>query len=190
MTSDPPLPPSPQRVEPARHPFWKRKALVIPAAVFALLVLIGAISDATKSKGDDAVRSWTVTAQSSPSTPGTAAVQSSAPSTTKNSTKAAPPKSSTVPRTPKSTLAKNQQAVSRGSYGEGWPFTVDSGILKCVDGAVTFESADVVYALNGTARARDAGIDIDDSEIWQDDPAIPGAKLSLDIISDGLILCN
>lgn len=54
--------------------------------------------------------------------------------------------------------------VHADEYGRRWPLTVDHGILRCDDKAVTFEAPDgIVYALNGPAKVRGLGIDVDQS---------------------------
>ena len=42
--------------------------------------------------------------------------------------------------------------VTRTDMGDKWPFTVESGELRCDRDRVTFHSEDKVYALNGTAK--------------------------------------
>jgi hypothetical protein len=46
-----------------------------------------------------------------------------------------------------------QRAIRRGEFRWQWPFTVGTGTLGCVDGAVAFRTAGRSYALNDTARA-------------------------------------
>lgn len=67
--------------------------------------------------------------------------------------------------------------VSKEEFGEAWPFTIDSGVVDCVDGqAAIFKTGGRSYQLNGVARSRGyAPID----PIWRDDPEIPGAKVSV-----------
>lgn len=84
--------------------------------------------------------------------------------------------------------------ITRAALGDAWPFTVDDGQLACnAQGHVTFASAGVVYALNGTAKsAIDNGASyrvID--EIWRDDPSNTGLKINLQLALDaGLALCK
>lgn len=67
--------------------------------------------------------------------------------------------------------------VSKPEFGDAWPFTVESGVVDCVDGqAAIFKHGGKVYQLNGFARSRGyAPID----PIWRDNPDIPGAKVSI-----------
>ncbi|MCE8025240.1 DUF2511 domain-containing protein [Billgrantia aerodenitrificans] len=67
--------------------------------------------------------------------------------------------------------------VSRSEFGDTWPFTVESGVVACVDGqAAIFKSGGKSYQLNGFARSRGyAPID----PIWRDNPDIPGTKVSI-----------
>lgn len=68
-----------------------------------------------------------------------------------------------------------------------WPFTVQSGELRCVNNAVTFTGDGVRYALNGTAQ--DQGFPPVDA-IWAADPSGVGLSVSLQTaITDGLALC-
>lgn len=83
--------------------------------------------------------------------------------------------------------------VSREMLGDEWPLTVDEGVLRCdgpaAAGAVFFETKGRQYPVNGIARGRSNGIEID--EIWADDPDIPGAKLNIGVLIDrGLKLCE
>lgn len=83
--------------------------------------------------------------------------------------------------------------VSRTTYGDGWPLTVDSGQLVCnTDGSILFETADTIYALNGTARGKM------EVQHWKDikaiqapDPKNQGLFLDLNgLVSRGLTLCK
>lgn len=67
--------------------------------------------------------------------------------------------------------------VSKGEFGESWPFTVQSGIVDCVDGqAAVFKTGGRSYQLNGFARSRGyAPID----PIWRENPEIPGTKVNI-----------
>ena len=44
--------------------------------------------------------------------------------------------------------------VTRVDFPHDWPLTVDSGVLRCEDDAVTFSVGSRTYALNGTAMTR------------------------------------
>ncbi len=84
------------------------------------------------------------------------------------------------------------QEVSRAQMKADWPFTVDAGTLKCSGGMVTLAVGKKTYAVNGTAKTKGRAIGwIDVAEIWQNNPAIPGSKLSISpVISKGLELCK
>lgn len=83
--------------------------------------------------------------------------------------------------------AYHGQRVRRRNLRDRWPFGVDEGELGCYvlpRGAreAVFKVMGVTYALNGPARAAadDWGyVDIQDAEIWRDDPDAPGLKISL-----------
>jgi hypothetical protein len=68
--------------------------------------------------------------------------------------------SSTKPQDP----SAQRGYVDRKMLGDKWPLTVESGVLECSGGAVTFRSGGVVYAVNGLAMTWKRGIDID--PIW------------------------
>jgi hypothetical protein len=81
--------------------------------------------------------------------------------------------------------------VTREELGDKWPFTVDSGVIACDGDAVTFTAEGVTYAVNGTATAREMGIDI--NAIWAENPGMPGTGLKIDIspiINRGLEMCR
>lgn len=67
--------------------------------------------------------------------------------------------------------------VSRSEFGDSWPFTVEAGVVDCVDGqAAVFKAEGKTYQLNGFARSRGyAPID----PIWKGNPDIPGTKISI-----------
>ena len=88
-----------------------------------------------------------------------------------------------------------KKEVSRQDYGDEWPLTVGSGVLACAASAVTFETDTNVYALNGIAKARKSGAELNPT--WAEDTgipglgAIPGLKKSIGpLIDDGLKLCG
>lgn len=87
--------------------------------------------------------------------------------------------------------------ISRATWGDDWPLTVDAGVLQLRSGGRLVFIADLagvgggeIYAVNGTAKAekhlrlrhrlRYQPID----EIWADDPERPGFKLSLGRLID------
>ena len=63
---------------------------------------------------------------------------------------ASPPPHEPIPDVPPT----QQRVVDRSHLLEEWPFSVRTGSLGCVSGAVVFRTGDVTYALNEAARAR------------------------------------
>lgn len=79
--------------------------------------------------------------------------------------------------------------VRRADMPNEWPLTVESGILRCQGQAVTFDSDGKHYAVNGTAKSRQAGIDIE--EIWAMDSGGLGLRKNIGpLIQRGLALCS
>lgn len=79
-------------------------------------------------------------------------------------------------------------SITRADYGAEWPFTVDSGQLACKGSAVTLKAGGVTYAVNGTARSQQLGVDV--FGITAKDAA-GVAKGNLNrVIADGLKLCK
>lgn len=79
--------------------------------------------------------------------------------------------------------------VSRSDFGEDWPLTVSSGVLRCeAPQAVVFSTGDQAYAVNGMANTQ--GYQEIDA-IWRDNPDIQGAKINIGpLIDRGLELCQ
>lgn len=91
--------------------------------------------------------------------------------------------------------AANIELVSAGDYGQDWPLTLDEVHLMCLDGDAVVASdpeSGRMYPLNGTANAKAARLALEPlAPIWRDDPAAPGAKLSVGpLIERGLTLCK
>lgn len=85
--------------------------------------------------------------------------------------------------------AEPDGTISREMLGDEWPFTVDSGVVACDGDGVTFTADGITYAVNGTARGRGMGIDV--QAIWADDPSPPGLKKDISpVINRGLELCT
>jgi len=83
-----------------------------------------------------------------------------------------------------------ERRVSRPDIGDAWwPLLVESGTLRCDDGAVTLEVDGTTYAVNATARALGLGEDLD--PIWADEDSLHcGLKKSIaPLVSLGLALC-
>ncbi|MGW6932820.1 DUF2511 domain-containing protein [Lentzea sp. NPDC054927] len=95
----------------------------------------------------------------------------------------------TATRTPDPTQAtRGPGEIRREDFGEKWPLTVDAGVVRCQNGAVTFTSNGSNYDVNGTAMTKNRGKKID--EIWADDPKNAGLKINISpIIELGLKLC-
>ncbi|MER5352763.1 DUF2511 domain-containing protein [Kitasatospora sp. NPDC002551] len=81
----------------------------------------------------------------------------------------------------------HSRTVSRASLTP-WPFTVESGLLRCRPGQqVTFEAGGVEYGVNGLAQGKYPKV----LPIWADDPSL-GHGLKVDIstvIEAGRALC-
>lgn len=96
---------------------------------------------------------------------------------------------------------KGERDISRQQYGDLWPLTVETGRLACRGNAVTFtDDRGTIYFLNGVAKMRNLGIDID--PIWQDTEPYTFTdretgkvttftnKKPMILISDGLNICK
>ena len=83
------------------------------------------------------------------------------------------------------------EQIDRSTFSGTWPFTVSSGILRCLDsaGAVTFSASNgTTYAINGTAGDEGAGEDV--KSIWRKDPSDAGMYMYLgDVMDEGQRLC-
>lgn len=78
--------------------------------------------------------------------------------------------------------------ISRDQYGNRWPFSVDSGKIKCIDGSVVFEANSYEYGVNGTSKMRGYN-KIED--IWLDDPNLPGTGMDIGFVLEiGNNLCD
>ena len=64
-------------------------------------------------------------------------------------------------------VATKSQRITHQDVGDDWPLTVDSGVLMCENGAVTFHVDGKDYAVNGFARSLNLGDDI--RPIWKTD---------------------
>lgn len=71
---------------------------------------------------------------------------------TPNHTSTPPEKQQAAAEPPKPALAGSVRVVSRASFGDGWPLTVESGVLERSGDAVLFHHGGVTYGLNGYAR--------------------------------------
>lgn len=84
--------------------------------------------------------------------------------------------------------------IARDAFAGEWPFTVDSGTLRCEPitdelGAVTFDTGGETYAVNGTAKSRGDGASLDD--IWAASEDGDGLQKDMtDVIDAGLALCD
>jgi Protein of unknown function (DUF2511) len=70
----------------------------------------------------------------------------------------APPRRADVAATPDTrevgSSARSDGFIARAEFGDAWPFTVDSGVLSCDNGAIIFTSGAVAYGVNGLAKSR------------------------------------
>jgi hypothetical protein len=79
--------------------------------------------------------------------------------------------------------------VDASCFDREWPLTVDQGVLACDLDAVTITAEGAVYAINGLARQRELGDDLD--PIWKPNPDVEGASISVGPLIDlGLTLCD
>ena len=90
------------------------------------------------------------------------------------------------------TQNSNSKEISRKDFREDWPFSVESGTLKCVGNKeVVFITNGKTYAVNGTAQSDKNRLDAGD--ICEVDPQFndPRVKKSIGpIIEAGLKLCK
>jgi hypothetical protein len=87
------------------------------------------------------------------------------------------------------------ELVSAEDYGTEWPFVPSEMHLLCLPGnavVVSDPESGQMYALNGTASGRAAALALEPlDKVWRQDPANPGAKVSVSpFISKGLTLCQ
>jgi hypothetical protein len=93
---------------------------------------------------------------------------------------------------PVSETTHNERKITKAEYGEKWPFTVEEGILKCINDGVIFTVNRKSYGING--RAKTDGY-ADPQEIWAVDSSLSDAYNTLrkdiqPIIDDGRKMCN
>ena len=75
-------------------------------------------------------------------------------------------------------MGANERRVASADFGNEWPFTIEQGILACVDGSsVIFTASDATYALNGRARGRLA------EKPWREAEAITKTTQLADVAS-------
>lgn len=87
------------------------------------------------------------------------------------------------------------ELLDAADYGADWPLTLEEVHLLCLDGNAVVASdpeSGRMYPLNGTANVKAARLALEPlAPIWRDDPAAPGAKLSVaPLIERGLALCQ
>lgn len=157
---------------------WVWVAVVV-TLVYGAMVLITNLAPADETEPAKATQTLTTSEQRAAPRPTT----TQPPETSLQATTAPP--TTSAPRPP--------GEVTAADYGDAWPFTVDSGTIRCIDDSVVFVTGGTVYAINGIARTRAADenwTDIFESDIWAANPDIPDAKLNIGpIIDDGLALC-
>ncbi|WP_413493548.1 DUF2511 domain-containing protein [Shewanella baltica] len=66
-------------------------------------------------------------------------------------------------------LAATAKEIQQYSYGESWPFTVESGEIACYEQAVFFIANDIEYAVNGIAISKGY---VDITSIWKVDSSM------------------
>lgn len=82
--------------------------------------------------------------------------------------------------------------ITRAEYGDAWPFTVESGVLRATQtgrtsrgtllAEVTFTTGGRTYSVNGIAKGRHRYEEID--AIWAADPRVDGLKKNIGPIID------
>ncbi len=160
---------------------------VLVAAVLMVLLASCAGDENSVEEQEESATAPSTSSSSSSDTTTTSTTATTIASHTTTSTTARP--TSTTRE-----VASNEQVVTRSDFGDEWPLTVDSGVLRCEEGsAVVFkDDADgTVYAVNGMAQTWDLGVDIE--EIWADDPDIPEPEFRINIgplLDAGLDLCE
>jgi hypothetical protein len=87
----------------------------------------------------------------------------------------------------------NKKHVSKGDYGQDWPFSVESGTVQCVGDElhIIFKADGSTYALNEAAKSSGEYDDVED--IIRSDANYPGRKIMMDLSAiefEGLKLCN
>ncbi len=118
------------------------------------------------------------------------AIESAIPSTTTTVVPSTTePATTTVPDIGLCQRDGNSMVIDATCIDRQWPLTVEQGTLFCDADAVTFVADGQTYALNGLARGRELGMDID--PIWIDNPDVEGYKISIGPLIDlGLTLCE
>jgi Protein of unknown function (DUF2511) len=70
--------------------------------------------------------------------------------------------------------AENKLTISKDQFGDKWPLSVSSGVVKCLaigNGSVVFEAEGKTYAVNSTAKGFANRYEFHPIEdIWLDDP--------------------
>lgn len=69
-----------------------------------------------------------------------------------------------------------EQIVLRDDYQDSWPFSVDKGVIINTNNSIIFRYMGNEFGLNGFALTHGYK---NATEIWLDDPKIPGAKISM-----------
>ncbi|MCV7086515.1 hypothetical protein H7H52_12350 [Mycolicibacter hiberniae] len=95
--------------------------------------------------------------------------------------------------------AVHAEKIDKSTFKGTWPLKVDSGVLACDGGAVTFTSTDTndTYALNALAsKATDKSWQPDSEHIWlaaagghEGNPGVSRTSMT-DLINEGLKLCG
>lgn len=115
-----------------------------------------------------------------------------------------------------SSIPSNERPIYRKSFPGRWPFTVDSGVVKCVQyeapginpammRGIVFEANGIIYSVNGTAKSRSKEFGYHPvQEIWAVDTSmtndairrgVPRDEAEVmvnigDVLDWGLTLCN
>lgn len=91
----------------------------------------------------------------------------------------------------------NEIEINRATFVGSWPFSVEQGVVGCIDGAAYFISGNSTYALTGFSNAYSERKGLgwlplkSNPNFWLENPEIPTTKISInDVNSLALILCD
>lgn len=83
------------------------------------------------------------------------------------------------------------KSISEEDFGKDWPFTVESGTVRCEgESEVVFEANGKTYAVNGAAHSQQPDL-APLSDIWADTKSGNPPKVDVaPVIDAGLALCE
>lgn len=89
-----------------------------------------------------------------------------------------------------------ERKITKQEFGQNWPFTLNEGILKCIDGGVVFIANGKTYAVNGLAKGQGKSRGYSDvEEIWAIDSTLTDANNTIrigiqSVLDEGLKMCK